>query len=92
MLNKEAIKNHLNYLKNNKFSMEFYIALLLYDMSIVESNKVIDKNISWNIQKMFDDMYKKDLRDKIKQNKNLKNKKIEKSVNETKEIDFEVDV
>lgn len=31
-MNLEAVKNHMEYLKQDKFDREFYVALMLYDV------------------------------------------------------------
>ncbi len=68
-MNIEAIKNHMNYLKNDKYDMEFYIALLLYDILDVPIDKVTKEmiDLAYNIQDDYDSIYNEDLRDRIRE-------------------------
>jgi hypothetical protein len=68
-MNIEAIKNHMNYLKNDKYDMEFYIALLLYDILDVPIDKVTKEmiDLAYNIKDDYDSIYNEDLRDRIRE-------------------------
>lgn len=64
----EEIKKHINYLKNDKYSREFYVALLLYDILDIDANDVTEdmvNNID-DIQDEYDSIYNEDMRDRIR--------------------------
>lgn len=64
----EKIQKHINYLKNDKYSREFYVALLLYDILDIDANDVTEEmanNIN-DIQDEYDSIYNEDMRDRIR--------------------------
>lgn len=66
-LNKEAIKNHMKYLQNDKHDKEFYVALLLYDILNVKYDDITEKIIDdvYEIQDEYDSIYNVDMRERI---------------------------
>lgn len=67
-MNIEEIKKHLDYIKNDKYSREFYVALLLYDILDVSADELTEDmvNKTFEIQDKYDSIYKEDLRDRIR--------------------------
>ncbi len=67
-LNIEEIKKHINYLKEDRYSREFYVALLLYDILDVNPDNITEKIIDDvdEIQDEYDSIYNEDMRDKIR--------------------------
>ncbi len=65
----EEIKKHINYLKNDKYSREFYVALLLYDILDIDANDVTEDMVNnvFDIQDDYDSIYNEDLRDRIRE-------------------------
>ena len=63
-MNKEQIINHLNYIKNDKYCMEFYIALLLYERFNISSEDISDEliNDTFEIIDKYDSIYEEFLR------------------------------
>ncbi len=64
----EEIKKHINYLKNDKYSREFYVALLLYDILDIDAKDVTEDMVNnvFDIQDDYDSIYNEDLRDRIR--------------------------
>lgn len=67
-MNIDEIKNHINYLKNDKYSQEFYIALLLYDIFDIDVADVTEEMVNnvFDIQDDYDSIYNEDMRDRIR--------------------------
>lgn len=67
-MNIEELKKHLAYIKNDKYSREFYVALLLYDILDVSVDELTEDmvNKTFEIQDKYDSIYNEDLRDKIR--------------------------
>ncbi len=63
-MNIEAIKNHITYLEKDKYDLEFYIALLLYDILGVKADEVTEEMIdtAFDIQDEYESIYNEDLR------------------------------
>ena len=70
-LNKDAIEKHLQYLKEDKYNTEFYVALLLYDVKGIDSIKDLtdeDIDVAYKIQDEYDSIYNEDMRDRFLNN------------------------
>lgn len=67
-MNIEELKKHLDYIKNDKYSREFYVALLLYDILDVSVDELTEDmvNKTFEIQDKYDSIYNEDLRDSIR--------------------------
>lgn len=68
MLDKKAIEEHLEYIRNDKHPNEFYVALLLYEIYDLNIKDLNDKIISetYNIIDNYDSVYNDDLRCRLR--------------------------
>lgn len=69
MLDTNAVKEHINYLKKDKHDREFYVALLLYDVCGLPIDKLNNEIIS-KTQKIIDDfdsIYNDYLRERVRE-------------------------
>ena len=64
----DAVKEHIKYLKEDKFDREFYVALLLYDVCGIPIEKVTDDIVSktHELIRNFDSIYNESLRDRVR--------------------------
>lgn len=67
-MNIQAVKDHIKYLKEDGFSLEFYTALMLYDIAGLEDKDITEEKINkaYRIQDSYDSIYNQDLRDEIR--------------------------
>lgn len=68
MLDKKAVEEHLEYIRNDKHSNEFYVALLLYEIYDLNIKDLNEKIISetYNIIDDYDSIYNDDLRYRLR--------------------------
>lgn len=68
-MNLEAVKNHMEYLKQDKFDREFYIALMLYDVYGMSAENVTEEIMesTHEIIDSYDTIYDNDLRERVKE-------------------------
>lgn len=68
MLDIEAVKNHIKYLREDQYSKEFYVALLMYDILGLEEEDVTKEIVSdvFDIQDNYDSLYKEELREELR--------------------------
>lgn len=66
-LNIEAIKEHIKYLQEDKYSREFYVALLLYDIRGLTTEELNEDviNKAFEISDEYDSIYNEDMRDRF---------------------------
>lgn len=69
MLDIEAVKEHIKYLREDKKDREFYVALLLYDVLGLEEKDITEEKINkaYEIEDKYDSIYNEDLRDNLKE-------------------------
>ena len=62
------VKEHVEYLRKDKFSNEFYVALILYDiLGIYEKDIIFVKlNTAYEIIDEYESIYNEDMRDRIR--------------------------
>ena len=67
-MNINYVKEHIEYLRKDKFSNEFYVALILYDvLGYCEEDITEEKiNKAYDIIDEYDSIYNEDLRDRIR--------------------------
>lgn len=68
-MNLDAVKRHMEYLKNDKFDREFYIALILYDVCGMPVEQVTEEIIydTHEIIDSYDSIYDNFLRDHVRE-------------------------
>ena len=68
MLDKKAVEEHLEYIRNDKHPNEFYVALLLYELYDLDVKDLNDKMIleAHEIIDEYDSIYNEDLRDRLR--------------------------
>lgn len=66
-MNIEKIKDHIKYLREDKYCEEFYIALLSYDVLGFHENEITEEIINkiFEIEDEYDSIYNEELRDRI---------------------------
>ena len=64
-MNIEAVKNHIKYLREDKYPNEFYVALILYDIKGLSENEITEEMVSraYDICDKYDSIYNQDARD-----------------------------
>lgn len=64
-MNIEEVKNHIKYLREDKFPNEFYVALILYDMKGLSENQITEKMVSraYDIYDKYESIYNPDTRE-----------------------------
>ena len=67
MLDKKAVEEHLEYIRNDKHPNEFYVALLLYELYDLDVKDLNDKIISesYDIVGEYESIDNEDLRGKL---------------------------
>ena len=90
-LNREVIEEHLKYLKEDKYDIEFYVALLLYDIRGIDDIKDLtdeDIDIAYDIQDDYDSIYNEDMRDRFLYDfkRETEEEKLEKDVNSIRSL------
>lgn len=67
MLDIEAVKKHVEYLRKDNYNREFYVALLLYDIAGYYEKDITEEKINraYEISDRYDSIYKEELRDDI---------------------------
>lgn len=68
MLDIEVVKNHIKYLREDQYSREFYVALLMYDVLGLKEDAVTEEIVSdvFAIQDNYDSLYKEELREELR--------------------------
>ena len=66
-MNIDEVKNHIKYLKEDKFSNEFYVALILYDIKGLSPEDIDDDMVkrAYEIIDDYDSIYNDDMRDRV---------------------------
>lgn len=82
MINTDAVRRHIEYIKNDKYDSEFCVALLLYDLAGLYGNDITEEDINkaYEISKKYSSIYKDEIRDEI-------NYELSKEQEEEKDID-----
>lgn len=77
----DAVKNHMKYLKQDKFDREFYVALMLYDVCNIPIENVTEETIeaTHEIIDSYDSIYDYDLRDRVNAEIYVYNNELEES-------------
>ena len=77
----DAVKNHMKYLKQDKFDREFYVALMLYDVCNIPIENVTEETIeaTHEIIDSYDSIYDYDLRDRVNAEIYIYNNELEES-------------
>ena len=67
MLDRKAVEEHLEYIRSDKHTNGFYIALLLYELYDLDVKDLNDKMIleTHEIIDEYDSIYNGDLRDRL---------------------------
>lgn len=62
------VKEHVEYLRKDRFSNEFYVALILYDILGIYEKDVTEEKINkaYDIIDEYDSIYNEDLRERIR--------------------------
>lgn len=68
MLSIDAVKEHINYFRENKYDREFYIALLMYDVLDYDEKDVTEELVEkiYDVEGRYDYIYKQALRDELR--------------------------
>lgn len=68
MLSIDAVKEHINYFRKNKYDREFYIALLMYDVLDYDEKDVTEELVEkiYDVEGKYDYIYKQALRDELR--------------------------
>ena len=66
-MNIDEVKNQIKYLKEDKFSNEFYVALILYDIKGLSPEDIDDDMVkrAYEIIDDYDSIYNDDMRDRV---------------------------
>jgi len=66
-MNRKEIEKHIEYLEQDKYNNEFYVALLLYDVLGVRRDELTDEQIqrAYELQDEYDSIYNEDLRERL---------------------------
>lgn len=67
-MNIEKIKDHIKYLREDKYNTEFYVALLAYDIFEFEEKEITEEIINkiFEIEDRYDSIYNEELRDELR--------------------------
>lgn len=67
-MNIEKIKDHIKYLREDKYNTEFYVALLAYDIFEFDEKEITEEIINkiFEIEDRYDPIYNEELRDELR--------------------------
>lgn len=67
-MNIEKIKDHIKYLREDKYNTEFYVALLAYDIFEFDEKEITEEIINkiFEIEDRYDSIYNEELRDELR--------------------------
>lgn len=67
-MNIEKIKDHIKYLREDKYNTEFYVALLAYDIFEFDEKEITEEIINkiFEIEDRYDFIYNEELRDELR--------------------------
>lgn len=67
-MNIEKIKDHIKYLRGDKYNTEFYVALLDYDIFEFDEKEITEEIINkiFEIEDRYDSIYNEELRDELR--------------------------
>ena len=67
-MNIEKIKDHIKYLREDKYYTEFYVALLAYDIFEFDEKEITEEIINkiFEIEDRYDSIYNEELRDELR--------------------------
>lgn len=67
-MNIEKIKDHIKYLREDKYNTEFYVALLAYDIFEFDEKEITEGIINkiFEIEDRYDSIYNEELRDELR--------------------------
>lgn len=67
-MNIEKIKDHIKYLREDKYNKEFYVALLAYDIFEFDEKEITEEIINkiFEIEDRYDSIYNEELRDELR--------------------------
>lgn len=82
-MNIEKIKDHIKYLKEDKYNTEFYVALLAYDIFEFDEKEITEEIINkiFEIEDRYDFIYNEELRDELRR-----------EIEENQEIELEEEI
>lgn len=68
IMNIEKIKDHIKYLREDKYNTEFYVALLAYDIFEFDEKEITEEIINkiFEIEDRYDSIYNEELRDELR--------------------------
>lgn len=82
-MNIEKIKDHIKYLREDKYNTEFYVALLAYDIFEFDEKEITEEIINkiFEIEDRYDSIYNEELRDELRR-----------EIEENQEKDLEIEM
>lgn len=82
-MNIEKIKDHIKYLREDKYNTEFYVALLAYDIFEFDEKEITEEIINkiFEIEDRYDSIYNEELRDELRR-----------EIEENQEIELEEEI
>lgn len=82
-MNIEKIKDHIKYLREDKYNTEFYVALLAYDIFEFDEKEITEEIINkiFEIEDRYDFIYNEELRDELRR-----------EIEENQEIELEEEI
>lgn len=82
-MNIEKIKDHIKYLREDKYNTEFYVALLAYDIFKFDEKEITEEIINkiFEIEDRYDSIYNEELRDELRR-----------EIEENQEIELEEEI
>ena len=82
-MNIEKIKDHIKYLREDKYNTEFYVAILAYDIFEFDEKEITEEIINkiFEIEDRYDSIYNEELRDELRR-----------EIEENQEIELEEEI